>query len=59
MLKQAVLIHGVDTPAAFYAGQRGEISPKAAKLTTTISTVNTAPAITPYAVEPEEPKDNR
>ncbi|WIX81302.1 hypothetical protein QRX50_11305 [Amycolatopsis carbonis] len=54
LLKQAVLIHGVDTLAAFYAGQRGEISPTAAKLTTTISAVNTALAITSYVVEPKE-----
>ncbi|MGW4485942.1 hypothetical protein ACWEOE_19125 [Amycolatopsis sp. NPDC004368] len=54
LLKQAILIHGVDTLAAFYAGQKAEISPKAAKLTTTISAINTALAITSYIVEPKE-----
>ncbi len=54
VLKQAMLIHAVDTLAAFYAGRQGEISPKAAKLTTTISAVNTALAIASFAVEPKE-----
>jgi hypothetical protein len=49
VLSQAVLIHASDTAAAAYAGWRGELPARAAKLTTTISAVNTALAIVSLA----------
>lgn len=45
VLRQAVLIHATDTAAAIYAGRRGEVPAKAAKLTTIISAVNTGLAV--------------
>lgn len=45
MLSQAVLIHASDTASAAYAGWRGEVPARAARLTTTISAVNTALAV--------------
>ena len=45
VLRQAVLIHATDTAAAVYAGKRGELPAKAAKLTTIISAVNTGLAV--------------
>ncbi|MFD5825912.1 hypothetical protein [Lentzea sp. NPDC060358] len=45
VLGQAVLIHATDTAAALYAGRRGELPAKAAKLTTIISAVNTGLAV--------------
>jgi hypothetical protein len=45
VLRQAVLIHATDTAAAVYAGTRGELPAKAAKLTTIISAVNTGLAV--------------
>lgn len=45
VLGQAVLIHATDTAAAVYAGRRGELPAKAAKLTTVISAVNTVLAV--------------
>jgi hypothetical protein len=45
VLRQAVLIHATDTAAAVYAGRRGELPARAAKLTTIISAVNTGLAV--------------
>ncbi|GGN08326.1 hypothetical protein GCM10011609_54930 [Lentzea pudingi] len=45
VLRQAVLIHATDTAAAVYAGKRGELPARAAKLTTIISAVNTGLAV--------------
>ncbi|MFJ8958490.1 hypothetical protein ACIRG5_03825 [Lentzea sp. NPDC102401] len=45
VLRQAVLIHATDTAAAVYAGKRGELPTRAAKLTTIISAVNTGLAV--------------
>jgi hypothetical protein len=45
VLRQAVLIHATDTAAALYAARRGELHGRAAKLTTTISAVNTGLAV--------------
>ncbi|HEU5353211.1 MAG TPA: hypothetical protein VFU65_02060 [Actinocrinis sp.] len=45
ILRQAVVIHATDTAAAAYAGKRGELSPRAAKITTAISAVNTVLAV--------------
>jgi hypothetical protein len=45
VLRQAVLIHAADTTAAAYAGWRGELPAKAAKLTTAISAGNTILAV--------------
>jgi hypothetical protein len=45
VLRQAVLIHATDTAAAAYAGRRGELPARAAKLTTIISAVNTGLAV--------------
>lgn len=45
ILRQAVLIHATDTAAAVYAGARGELRGKAAKLTVAISAVNTVLAV--------------
>lgn len=52
VLREAVLIHATDTAATAYAGARGELSPKAAKLTTTISAINTVLAITALVATP-------
>jgi len=49
VLSQAVLIHATDTAAAAYAGRRGELPAKAAKVTTAISAVNTALALVSLA----------
>ncbi len=43
--RQAVLIHATDTAAAVYAGARGELPRRAAKVTVTISAVNTVLAV--------------
>jgi len=53
LLRQAVLIHAADTAAAAYAGRRGELPAKAARLTTAISAVNTALAIIALATAPK------
>jgi hypothetical protein len=45
ILRQAVLIHATDTAAVAYAGARGELRGKAAKLTVAISAVNTVLAV--------------
>jgi hypothetical protein len=45
VLSQAVLIHATDTAAAAYAGWRGELPARAAKVTTAISAVNTVLAV--------------
>ena len=45
VLRQAVVIHATDTAAALYAARRGELTGKAAKLTTIISAVNTGLAV--------------
>ncbi len=49
VLRQAVLIHATDTAAAVYAGRRGELRGKAAKLTVAISAVNTVLAVVSLA----------
>ncbi|MEV6608004.1 hypothetical protein [Kutzneria sp. NPDC051319] len=49
VLSQAVLIHASDTVAAAYAGWRGELPAKAAKVTTAISAVNTVLAVVSLA----------
>lgn len=53
VLREAVVIHAVDTAAAAYAGWRGELPAKAAKLTTTISAVNTTLAIISLTTAPK------
>jgi hypothetical protein len=45
ILRQAVVIHATDTAAAAYAGKRGELAPRAAKITTAISAANTVLAV--------------
>ena len=47
--RQAVLIHATDTAAAAYAGARGELPPRAAKVTVAISAVNTVLAVVALA----------
>ena len=52
-LRQAVLIHAADTVTAAYAGWKGELPAKAAKLTTAISAVNTVLAVVSLATTPQ------
>lgn len=54
VLRQAVLIHAVDTTAAVYAGWRGELPAKAARLTTAISAGNTVLAVIALATAPKD-----
>ena len=58
VLSQAVVIHATDTAAAAYAGWRGELPAKAAKLTTAISAVNTALAVVSLATFLRSGKDS-
>ncbi|OXM64161.1 hypothetical protein [Amycolatopsis vastitatis] len=57
LLREAVLIHATDTAAAAYAGRRGELPAKAARLTTTISAVNTALAVISLVAAPKAATD--
>ncbi|MGW2635725.1 hypothetical protein [Streptomyces sp. NPDC001348] len=57
-LREGVLIHGSDTATAASLGLGGRLPPRTAVLTTLISAVNTALAVT-AADSLAEPKDNR
>lgn len=52
VLSQAVLIHATDTAAAAYAGWKGELPARTARLTTAISAVNTVLAVVSLATTP-------
>lgn len=57
ILREAVLIHATDTAAAAYAGYKRELPTKVARLTTTISAVNTVLAVVSLVTAPKPPSD--
>jgi uncharacterized protein YjeT (DUF2065 family) len=50
---QAVLIHATDTVCAALGGVRGDLPPRAARMTVAISAVNTALAVVAKVCEPD------
>jgi hypothetical protein len=50
----AVLIHSVDTASAVVGGLRGDVPPKAARLTTAISAVNMVLAVLSWLTRPKD-----
>jgi len=58
-VSEGILIHGSDTVTAATLGLRGQVSPRTAFLTTFISAVNTALAISASVSLANSPKDKR